>query len=212
MHRPAQRSRAGPVILNVRQFMDTLTFITKISEALAWPIASVMLVVLLRKEIRTLAPLIRRLKAGPVEAEFERGAEDFRMKLPEQPKVKEALESASSISIASAQSLGASPRGEVLDAWLQLEAAANEAIARNITKIHGPGAMTTRPSARGLSQVLKANGLLHEGQIELFNELLKLRNEVVHTLEFSPTQEALARYIDTANYLRWWLNEGVSNA
>ena len=52
--------------------MDTLTFIAKLVEFLAWPTAAVIVVVLLRDELRRLLSLVKKLKAGPVEAEFER--------------------------------------------------------------------------------------------------------------------------------------------
>jgi hypothetical protein len=52
--------------------MDTLSFIAKLIEVLAWPGAIVTVVLLLRKELKQLVPLLRKVKAGPVEAEFER--------------------------------------------------------------------------------------------------------------------------------------------
>lgn len=42
------------------------------SEALALPAAAVIIVLLFRREFRQLVPLVRKLKAGPLEAEFER--------------------------------------------------------------------------------------------------------------------------------------------
>jgi hypothetical protein len=183
--------------------LDHFTFITKLVEALAWPLASIILIALLRKEIRLLLPTLRKLKAGPVEAEFERGTALLKAELPQQPKASEAL--ATSTSTLPSES----PRAAVLEAWLSLEAAAHEALALRTTKNHGPSAMTSRPTLRNLAQSLEGSGLLHQGQINLFKELLHLRNEVVHTLEFAPTQEAILRYVETANYLKWWLAEGA---
>ena len=184
--------------------MDILTFITKLCETLGWPVASIVLVALLRKEIRLLLPSLRKFKAGPLEAEFERGTALLKAELPQQPKAAEALEHTPKAVVDPAN-----PRSAVLEAWLSLEAAANEALGRRTTQLHGPGAMSTRPSLRGLTQSLQTSGLLQEGQINLFRELLHLRNEVVHTLDFAPTQEAITRYVETANYLKWWLAEGA---
>lgn len=186
--------------------MDILTFIAKIAEALAWPLATVILVALLRGEIRSLVPLIRKVKAGPVEAEFERGTEELKERLPEQPRATEAL-AHTSPSEPAEPPIGTNPRLEVLEAWLQLEAVAHDALVNKQLRNASPGAMFARPSPRRLAEALRKNGLLHEGQLSLFQELQHLRNNVVHTLEFAPTQEALTRYIETANYLKWWLQQ-----
>jgi len=188
--------------------MDILTFITKIVEALAWPVSSVALVALLRREIRLLLPLVKKIKAGPVEAEFERGTAMLSASLPSQPKAEEALTHGLAIE-ADGTNPSTNPRATVLESWLHLEAAANEALGRKQAELHGPGAIATRPASRGLAEALKASGLLHEGQLNLFKELQHLRNEVVHTLEFTPTREAIVRYMEAANYLKWWLAEGT---
>lgn len=51
--------------------MDCLTFITKIVDASAWPVAAIVIVFGLREQLQALIPLIRKLKAGPVEVELE---------------------------------------------------------------------------------------------------------------------------------------------
>lgn len=51
--------------------MDCLTFLSKVLEASAWPIAAVLIALFLRKELQALLPLIKKLKAGPVELELE---------------------------------------------------------------------------------------------------------------------------------------------
>ena len=67
--------------------------------------------------------------------------------------------------------------------------------------------MSTGPTARRLAVALRQTELLHEGQVDLFRKLQHLRNEVVHSLEFTPTREAIAEYLDTASYLTWWLSK-----
>jgi hypothetical protein len=71
-----------------------------------------------------------------------------------------------------------SPRTQVLEAWLQLEAVANDALFKKQMRNASPGAMFTRPSLRGLADALRANSLLHEGQVAIFQEVQALRKEV----------------------------------
>lgn len=51
--------------------MDWLTFISKLVDSLAWPVAGVLLGLIFRKKLLDLIPLLRKVKAGPLEAEFE---------------------------------------------------------------------------------------------------------------------------------------------
>ncbi|WP_276968485.1 hypothetical protein, partial [Metallibacterium scheffleri] len=67
--------------------MDTLTFIAKVIEFAAWPIAAVALVAMLRAEIKSLLPHVKRLKAGPVEAEFEREVKELEATAKTQPQL-----------------------------------------------------------------------------------------------------------------------------
>ncbi|MDO9003602.1 MAG: hypothetical protein Q7V20_09140 [Aquabacterium sp.] len=59
--------------------MDWLTFISKMAEALAWPIAVLTVVLLLRGELLKIIPLLKKLKAGPLEAEFEDSSKRVRV-------------------------------------------------------------------------------------------------------------------------------------
>jgi DNA-binding MarR family transcriptional regulator len=51
--------------------MECLTFIAKFAEATAWPIAAVVIAFGFRDQVKLIAPLIKRLKAGPLEVELE---------------------------------------------------------------------------------------------------------------------------------------------
>ncbi|EHK3908572.1 hypothetical protein JQR62_004699, partial [Vibrio parahaemolyticus] len=51
--------------------MDVYTFISKLFEAIAWPLVILVLGLVFRKSLIELLPSMRKLKAGPVEAEFD---------------------------------------------------------------------------------------------------------------------------------------------
>jgi len=50
--------------------MDWLTFVTKIIESLAWPVSIVVIVLILKKPISALLPLLRNLKYKDLELSF----------------------------------------------------------------------------------------------------------------------------------------------
>lgn len=52
--------------------MDCLTFISNLVSSLAWPIAIVVIVISMRAQIASLITNIKKLKAGSIEAEFEK--------------------------------------------------------------------------------------------------------------------------------------------
>ncbi|WP_146029971.1 hypothetical protein [Vibrio vulnificus] len=51
--------------------MDKLTFISKMIDSISWPLVTLILGLAFRKQIAELFPYLKKLKAGPVEAEFE---------------------------------------------------------------------------------------------------------------------------------------------
>jgi hypothetical protein len=65
--------------------MDGLTFVAEMIKALAWPMAASIAVLVLRREIKGLLPLIKKLKAGPIEAEFDREVRELKEQAERQP-------------------------------------------------------------------------------------------------------------------------------
>lgn len=57
--------------------MDCLTFIARIFDAAAWPVAAVAIAYGLREQLNALMPLIKKFKAGPVELELEHIKKDL---------------------------------------------------------------------------------------------------------------------------------------
>jgi hypothetical protein len=54
--------------------MDWMTFVSKMTDALAWPVAAIFIFWTLRGKVGDLIPALKRLKAGPLEAEFSNEA------------------------------------------------------------------------------------------------------------------------------------------
>jgi hypothetical protein len=58
--------------------MDWLSFISTVASSVAWPVTALTIVLLMRKELVALLPFVRKLKAGPLEAEFEREVKELK--------------------------------------------------------------------------------------------------------------------------------------
>jgi len=178
--------------------MDSLTFIASIVKSLAWPTATVILVVLFKDHIVKLAPFIKKLKAGPLEAEFEREVKALKESTHVQaassaPKLEDAATKNFLFQLAELH-----PRSAILESWLRLEAAARGALGGSTADTQRGGYI---PAVMLAESLAKAE-IITQGQITLFHELRRLRNEVAHAVGFEPTQESARSYIDLAAFLQ----------
>ena len=110
--------------------MDWLQFIASIIDSLAWPGAILAAVILLRRPLSALLPLLRRLKYKDFEVEFDRKVRKLREEavaaLPPLPKTvpSQIPEETALIELVSV-----APRAAVLESWLLVESAARRVLA-----------------------------------------------------------------------------------
>jgi hypothetical protein len=185
--------------------MDFLTFASKALDSLAWPIAAIILVVLLRGEISKLAPFLKKLKAGPLEAEFEREIKELKSSTQQAapPSRQPATDAASKAFLLQLAELH--PRSAILESWVRLEAAARTALA---SKEQSHELSTYQPAAR-LAESLACKEIFTQGQVTLFHELRRLRNDVAHSPDLSPTLESVKNYAELASHLQAWLEDAA---
>ena len=109
--------------------MDWLTFISKLVEALAWPSIVVVVLLFLRKELPSIVRSLRKLKFKDVEMEFGEAvkalAAETKRAVPQSKKDFTMMgQSAESVAARLLDLSDLSPRAAILEAWLQVEAAA----------------------------------------------------------------------------------------
>ena len=171
--------------------MNSLEFTSEIVKALAWPAATLIIFIVLRKEISKLMPLLRKFKAGPVEAEFEKEITES-VNAAGKPDNTQALNTASHSFLVQLAELH--PRSAILESWVRVEAAARAALEHKSTSVTSPNYV---PASR-LAEPLAQEKILGPADITLFHELRRLRNEVAHAQGFEPTQKSAHQYIDLA--------------
>jgi hypothetical protein len=177
--------------------MHWMQFVVELVKPLAWPLALIVTVLLLRKEIKNLLSLLRKLKAGPLEAEFDREVKELRAEveteLPPTPLPTPAAQERSSSQRQKLVQLSqVNPRSAIIEAWLGVEFAAQRAL--------GQVGQSPRPNASPISlfRDLSKSQLLDPELLALFQDLRALRNQAVHVSDFNPSQEAALNYIDLA--------------
>lgn len=171
--------------------MDTLTFIVEITKAATWPIAMVVVALIFKDQIKDLSDRVKKGKLGPAEFEFEQKLKQLEsiaeIHSDEEPQI-------SRTSVRPSFSLKyESPRELVLNKWFEVEPLFLELATKQ-------GFQPTFPSRKYLHamQYVIDNDLLPKNLARVSRGLLDLRNQAAHEHNFSPSQEALEKYIDLA--------------
>ena len=181
----------------------------KLIEALAWPVAVLILAFGFRTELRKVFNRISKLKYKELEATFDKELSQVenRTKLYVQPEEKLLAETPAEKS-GYAQLLrlaDVSPRAAVTEAWRKLESAVDQLAA-------GMGMDTKSP----MSGVKAIRSLIQKEQVdpsllEDYNRLRKLRNQAAHAEEFDISQTEAERYaalaIEIAGFLKRFMKE-----
>ncbi|WP_367189906.1 hypothetical protein [Burkholderia sp. Ed8] len=187
--------------------MDWLTFISKVIEAIIWPATIAACLFAVRKYLPAVSSSLRRIKYRDVEFEFGETARAVAA------EVKETVPSSGQDTAIAGQSkfvleakleeiAEISPRAAILEAWLQVEAAAVRMIRER-----GLGTVTSSPGPLRLLETLRKAGILNARQLSVFEELRLLRNEAVHGPDTQFTKPAVASYIESAIAMASYLED-----
>jgi|ERR1035441_66342 hypothetical protein len=178
--------------------MNWLEFIASVIAALAWPVSIILLFCILRRPIIKLIPLLRRLKIKELELEFREGLDavkpqDIQIAGGRQ-KAKEALDARVRPLEHYLRLAAVSKRSAIMEAWLEVEAAASDAYVRLVE----PG-MKVFMSPRQTADFLRGRERISEDDYRVYAELLRLRNRAAHEIDNLDINDAVVReYIGLA--------------
>lgn len=178
--------------------MDILTFISELIKAVAWPVTAVALVVLLRKPIVELVPLLRRLKYKELELEFTQEISELKAEVA--VIAQEKGEEAPSVSSTPSNLLNLvafSTRAAIMEAWLEVESAAVSAAS----SFWGQSPSDTLRNTPKLGEYLLQCKIIDEKQLAVFNRLRQLRNKAAHAQELNLSENDARSYVQLASDL-----------
>lgn len=184
--------------------MSALEFISHIISSLAWPLTILLILLVLRKQLGELLLNLQRLKVKDVEMNF--GSEASKVIARAQavlplPRVEAHGTVTSTVESRRERLAQITPRANILEAWLEIEAAALKAITR-----HNPDLKPPRlASPMKIAMALQRLGLLNGAQLELFHNLRNLRNSAAHAMNFNVGMEAVEEYVEAAGRLTQFL-------
>lgn len=174
--------------------MDLYTFISKVISSISWPLVLVLLIVLLRKEIRSLIPSLRSVKYKKFEIAFDQKTKELEKHAKEIDLKQSDNELLPSLSANDtiAELIKVSPRLAVIEAFTWLESAVRDAVIR-----HNIGKDQFYGVRNGFRELVKQK-IIPEKYMKLFTDLRVLRNELSHNIEAEISANASRIYAEKA--------------
>jgi hypothetical protein len=133
-----------------------------------------------------------RVKAGPLEAEFEREIRELRTSAeattssqpPAKPSWQEEVERLAQVN----------PRSAIMEAWRQTENALIRTLRANDPSLRDRDVSSTREVLRLLGE----RGTATPKDVAMLNQIMFLRNQAVHVESFQPTYDAAMNFVRLA--------------
>jgi hypothetical protein len=155
-----------------------LAFAASLIHSLAWPAAVTAVVIVLRRPISTaLGRGVHRVRAGPVEVEFDQELAEVREELRRSPELAAATPPVLPVSLREelARVAEVSPRAAVLEAFSRIE-------ARLVQVLDNARAEPSQAvGGRALARRAHAHGLISDETLAAIDGLSVLRNLAAHS-------------------------------
>lgn len=189
--------------------MDWLQFIAAIVGSLAWPVTLIVGFFVLKSQLPAIFPFVERLKYKDLEVEFRQSvrelAEKSRAALPP-PEPDEQASAPRNRLYALAE---ISPRSAILEAWLEVEAAAADVLQSRDPSLASKVRMA--PPLR-IGELLNRREIINGQQLEIFHRLRDLRNKAVHIADATFQTSEVTEYIELASGLASQIRKGTYGA
>jgi hypothetical protein len=177
--------------------MDWLTFAIRFIEAVIWPVAGGIILLVFRPEARQLLSLVRRLKAGPLEAEFEREIREISQEEARGAIAPEIEKKPDPIKTTLIELAEQHPRSAILEAWRRVEAAVMAAGVAKAVRLRNPDASAP---VKVIGELARQE-LVDPADLARFHDLRGLRNQAAHIEAFEPSADAVLEYVQLARLL-----------
>ena len=189
--------------------MDWLTFISKLADAFAWPLAVIAALVLFRAPIIALFPGLRRLRYKDFEVEFDKEIEalkaaagpDLNAGIAETDAYRDVRSRLTTLA-------DIAPNAAVLEAWTQVQGAAKALIERRGHKMD----YDVAEPYRLIQQIMERSGILERRKIKIFQDLRRLRNKAAHADDFDVSPAQAKEYVGLAMSLAGYLDKLANGA
>lgn len=187
--------------------MSVLEFIATLVKALAWPVVVLVAVVLFRDKLADLLTgSMKRLKVGPIEAEWDRTLSEAQVEL-EQPGVPSLDDPAVPVDTRRdlAQLANLAPAAAVMEGYANIERALRQLLE------DAEDERALRTGASGLARLAVKQGLLNEETARAIEGLGVLRNLAAHGQAGEVTVERAVDYLALVDGVLFVLKNAEDN-
>jgi hypothetical protein len=181
--------------------MDWLIFILSVIEAIAWPVAFVAAVVFLRQEWVDVIGRIQGTKHKEIQTEFGHRLQEASKKA--KSSLPDSVDLASKGLAHRLELAGYSPRGAILESWIDVEASLEELGAR----YEIPRDELKHPDIHMMELRLGEDNALGKGAFSLLQSLCEMRNEAFYLTNKVIESDAAKEYVSLANRMATLLKE-----
>lgn len=187
--------------------MDALTFISKIVDALAWPGATMIIVFLLKQPLAKILLRISHLKYKDLEFDFGKALTEINYSSA--PDNDQLPISATQLKLAEL-----SPRGAILESWLELEEVLISTAKEKGISIARPGGLQGKIfplSTSELARSLANSRVISTVSYERLEGLRNIRNKAVHVAEESLEQKDAEAFIRLVAEIKLELSNSLAS-
>lgn len=174
--------------------MDALTFIANVINSLVWPLTVIIVLIVLRRPIAEVIPLLQTLRWKDIELNFETKIKQIESQaeqenLPMKPE-RILLPAPRTIDEMVENLLTVSPQLGIVEAFAYVEKSIREAAPK-----HG---LPQNMEINSIVNRLRERTILSDGIVQLYYQLKRLRDYTSHTTAPEVSQEQAHRYVEQA--------------
>jgi len=183
--------------------MDSKSFIIHLLDIAIWPVTIFILIMMFRKYLVELIPLLKKLKYKDLELDFgqkmqklKKDAEDSFTNNSEEKytKEKEHLHSLSEIS----------PCAAIMESWKEVEVSTLKLIMKHKPDVK----IDSSTPYRHMQTIFEKDKLIEMKMIKVFGDLRTIRNRAAHAINYEINTEKAVEYVDVALKLKAYLEKG----
>ena len=178
-------------------------FLVGLADAAAWPLVVLVLILILKKPLLELIPLIENIRYRNFEISFNRRLANVELQFG----FRRTFYGHDRVLFKVMQDASAHPRGAIIEAWVEIEKA--------MVELQRTSEIEMRPwrtrSYAQLARVLLESEMINSELAEAIRELWTMRNQAAHASELAITEDLALRYVALASRVISELRETIQN-
>ncbi|ENK3107853.1 hypothetical protein AB3D22_002780 [Vibrio alginolyticus] len=181
--------------------MDNLTFIVELTKSLAWPVSAVIIATTFKKPLSELLSQLENMKVQGAEFKFGKVVKE----IIEEEQSKSTGKSSVDVPSHLVRLADISPRGALLEAWIEVEESLIEArtrcAIRKNSNLDDDAKIPPSFSMNLISSFYK-RGIVTEDTLDLYRKLRAVRNEVVHSRKLRLSADEVYDFLELSMQLK----------